>query len=583
MKSILRVPQFEDPEKQRISQLLHIVIMVLLLPLPLTYLIQVVSVEHAETLQRTILTLFHAVLMFVLLSMMHRGHVQTAATLMACWLWIGLAIQVTIKGTIDSPSFSAFTLAIIVGGLLTGARGLYLLTLSTTIFSILFFFIETHAFKAVTPSLFTSWGIDNGTFLTSGMFLYIVTRSLQTSAETAQSSEQEALRMAENLRNEMAVGTHLREQLQMIYDQALDMMVVTDIKGHYQLLNPAVTRILGYEIDEMLNMRAEDFVHPDDIQKSYEVRATLDEDHSIRDFENRYRHKDGTYRLLSWTVSILGDQILAFARDITEQRALETDQIQFEADKRMVAMRQDFVARVSHEFRTPLSIIQISQQMLDRYHERLTEEQRLRHLTNIRTQTGLMTQMIEEILLISKFNSGGVALKNGPVWLEDYCYQLFKQIMGRDPLKHNVQYHYDGPENLVQLDTSLLNTILGHLLSNAVKFTPEGGTIQFNVGQESNQSMLIFQIRDSGIGISSDFLSRIYNPFSRGENATSITGTGLGLTIVRDCVEQHNGTITVESEDGAGTSFTVRLPLVLSVVPANGSAETSTGYSSPSG
>lgn len=140
-----------------------------------------------------------------------------------------------------------------------------------------------------------------------------------------------------------------------------------------------------------------------------------------------------------------------------------------------------------------------------------------------------------------------------------FCRDLVESLQMSAKPQHQLNFVVIGDGSDAQMDEKLLGHILTNLLTNAIKYSPDGGTVQFDV--VCDRTWVIFRIQDSGIGIPPEDLERLFESFGRASNVGAIPGTGLGLAIVKRCVDLHEGEITVESEVGVGTTFTVTLPL----------------------
>lgn len=221
-------------------------------------------------------------------------------------------------------------------------------------------------------------------------------------------------------------------------------------------------------------------------------------------------------------------------------------------------MKSRFTSLVSHEFRTPLGVISSSAQILDRYLERLEDEDRREHLANINVSVKRMAAMMEEMLVLSRMDSGRMDFKPAPLALGDFCRRLLDELCSAHGGETDLQID-PAAESPAQADENLLRHILTNLLTNAHKYSAAGAPVRLGLARENGQA--IFTVSDEGIGIPEADQSRLFEAFQRGSNVGSVNGTGLGLVIVRRSCELHGGTVAVASQVGAGTTFTVRLPV----------------------
>ncbi len=230
-------------------------------------------------------------------------------------------------------------------------------------------------------------------------------------------------------------------------------------------------------------------------------------------------------------------------------------------------LKSEFVAMLSHDFRNPLNTILLSAGLLEESGDKLTREQQLSYFQMIRTAIKEMDQLLGEILLLGKADAGKLQGNFYDLDLEELGKILVKSIQLNTNNNHQIFFVPQGKFKSGVWDEKLLRHILNNLLNNAVKYSPNGGKITFELIKQ--QTEVIIRISDQGIGISSEAQKRLFQPFYRAENVDNIPGTGLGLAIVQKCVEAHGGTISVESEIGKGTIFTVILPIIEEVIWKN--------------
>ena len=229
-------------------------------------------------------------------------------------------------------------------------------------------------------------------------------------------------------------------------------------------------------------------------------------------------------------------------------------------EKELNRLKSEFVAMVSHDFRTPLTSIQGFSELLCYQDDKLSPPERSRYFEKIGLAVDRMLELVDQVLTIGSLEASEATLKVSLLDLREFCQDLIETLQITTGEQHPIQCHIEGNCHQVWLDEGLLRPILTNLLSNAIKYSPKGGDIQLNLACQSSQ--VVFVVRDQGIGIPAKDQSHLFEAFHRCSNVGQIKGTGLGLAIVRQCVEAHQGTISVESQVGAGTAFTVTLPLL---------------------
>lgn len=236
-------------------------------------------------------------------------------------------------------------------------------------------------------------------------------------------------------------------------------------------------------------------------------------------------------------------------------RRLET---QLEQEKDLSEMKSRFVFTVSHEFRNPLAAIMSCSDVLQRLNGRMSQEEHAHQITGIQQNVRRMADMMEEVLLLGRAESGRLPCETRPLDLAAFCRKLADQILSASAGRCPVEVRAAPALPPLMLDASLLQHILGNLLGNAVKYSPAGMSVEFTA--DFKEGNAVFTIHDRGPGIPTLDRPRIFEPFHRGSNVDKTTGTGLGLAIAERCARAHGGGITCESDPGEGTTFTVRIP-----------------------
>jgi signal transduction histidine kinase len=255
---------------------------------------------------------------------------------------------------------------------------------------------------------------------------------------------------------------------------------------------------------------------------------------------------------------ILGICILLYRQLVKRQQA-EMQQQKLAQDKELSELKLDFFSMVSHEFRTPLSIILGSVQLLESEGQRPIEPRKLHNnLHRIQTSARLMTKLLTDILMVMRAEAGRLECKPERIDLEAFCLNLVEDLQLASEPNGTIKLDRQGECTHAHLDENLLYSILSNLLSNAIKYSPEGSEVYFKLHCAPDE--VTFEVTDQGIGIPPEDLRMLYQPFHRSRNVGKITGSGLGLAVVKRCVDLHQGQIEVKSAIGGGTTFVVKLP-----------------------
>jgi PAS domain S-box-containing protein len=369
-----------------------------------------------------------------------------------------------------------------------------------------------------------------------------------------------------------------------LIENALDIIMILDLEDTISYVSPSVEKVLGYSATDLIGKNIVEFIHPDDWTSLCSLpNANLNEDsnpnlmlcerltNAIRTselthlIEFRHRHHNGSWRVLEAVGQPFIDSAnlprsIINARDITERKRLDEIRLALEREKELSALKTRFFSMASHEFRTPLSTVLAAAQVLENCQDEWNDsEKRLRNLHRIQDSVKHTVQLLDDILTINRAETGKLEFNPKPLDLNLYCHHLVEEMRLSAGTQHTLTFTCQGTPILVSLDEKLLRSILSNLLSNAIKYSPQGGEVHLTLKFEPNRVLL--QVQDQGIGIPLDDQNQLFEPFHRGKNVRTIPGTGLGLVVVKKCVDLHQGTIQIDSEVGVGTTCIVAFSL----------------------
>ena len=344
-------------------------------------------------------------------------------------------------------------------------------------------------------------------------------------------------------------------------------------------VNPAFERITGYTTDEAIGRNGFFVLSADEGEAQQQLgllqRALKDGDESRVVLRN-YR-KDGT---LLWNevrfapVYDADDTLINYVgiqTDITEGKEAEIAlKKALQKEKEFSELQARFVSMASHEFRTPLATILSSAELVERFRHQWDDDRTLKHLRRIQTSVQALTNLLENVLLVGKVEAGGLVFQVKEVELSAFCHELIEEVWSGHGGGRRIEVTLPPHPVRVQADPDLLRYLLSNLLTNAAKYSPADGVIEFVLEQKAG--CVFFRVRDEGIGIPEEDLRHIAQPFHRGRNAETIPGTGLGLSIAQRAVELHGGTFTIDSKEGQGTLVAVAIPLRPQKNPASAPA-----------
>ena len=250
----------------------------------------------------------------------------------------------------------------------------------------------------------------------------------------------------------------------------------------------------------------------------------------------------------------------ALETELSRRQEIEATYKEIEQAKELTDLKLNFFSLASHELRTPLSAILVSAQLLDNPNAEWSETKRSRNLKRIQSAAKTMTQLLADILLLTRAEAGKLEFYPQMVELPNFCKSLVEEVKFNTQAQHHISVTHQGESEFAYLDEKLLRAMLMSLLTNAIKYSPQESEIQFTISGENGHTR--FQVRDQGIGVPAADQQRLFESFHRGQNAKTVAGTGLGLAVVKKCLDLHGGTIEVESQMGVGTIFTVDIPWV---------------------
>lgn len=352
--------------------------------------------------------------------------------------------------------------------------------------------------------------------------------------------------------------------------EATSMGVIIHDEHQYLEVNPALVRMFGYQSAADLigknPVNTSPAVQPDGTPTEEAVRrhiATCVEQGTAR-FDWVARRADGSdlpIEVILTRIPVGGHHLIqAVVTDITQRKRAEAELWRtLERERELSQLKSNFVSMVSHEFRTPLGIILSSAQILSDYLDQLPPGERREHLEAIAKNSKLMASLMEEVLVLSRVESGKIVFE--PTWLDlrTFCRRIVEEVGAATGNTCPIELIVSQEGAFARADDRLLRHIFINILTNAVKYSPPGTPVEFSIERTTDDALC--RVRDRGLGIPEADLKRLFSTFHRGSNVGLVPGTGLGLVIVKRCVELHGGSIHVESKLAEGTTVTVRLPM----------------------
>jgi len=354
--------------------------------------------------------------------------------------------------------------------------------------------------------------------------------------------------------------------LQLVIDNVPDLITVNDRTGHFHMVNARAAQIYGLTPADMVG-KTDAEVNPNPSEVAYFLQtdqAALDSGQTVFIPEQTIQGRDyQTSKIPLKNSTGWLDRLLAVSFDITQHKQAEaTLQQALQKEKKLGELKSRFFSMASHEFRNPLASILLLTEMLYTYRHKLTDDQIEQRLGKLQVQVYHLKDIMEDVLQLAQLEARRAACNPGWFDPDVLCCVVLDEFQSHSDNTHRLSYTADDTLGEVYLDKKLMRQIMINLVSNALKYSPADTIIRVRLTHTSET--LLFQVHDQGIGIPAADLTYLFEPFHRAANVGKIAGTGLGLTITKEVVERQGGTITVESQSGVGTTFTVSIPLVTS-------------------
>lgn len=384
--------------------------------------------------------------------------------------------------------------------------------------------------------------------------------------------------------------------LNAIIQNAIDGIITIDERGLVESINPSACRLFGYTTEEVIGKNISFLMPPPDREQHNEYinrYQRTGQAHIIGvGREVKGLRKDGSvfpFRLGVSEVQYSGRKIYTgFIHDLTREKEAEeklkvyaahledeveertqslketVQALQFakeevsqslEKEKELSQLKSRFVSMASHEFRTPLSSIQLSAVLIERYAQQFENANITKHIGKIKNSVGNLTGILNDFLSLERLEAGKIEPVFVPFNVVRFSEEITEEMQLVAKQNQTIIYQHTGTGNMVKLDQSLLKNCIINLISNAIKYSGENTFIEFNTA--INAEKLSVTIKDNGIGIPDSDQKHLFEAFFRAHNTGNIPGTGLGLNIVTRYVGLMNGQIQFSSTVNQGTSFTL--------------------------
>lgn len=385
--------------------------------------------------------------------------------------------------------------------------------------------------------------------------------------------------------------------LSSIIETAIDGIITIDSFGIVETINPAALKLFGYEADEVIGQNIK-ILMPEPDRSRHDMYIQNYQKTGVKKIigigrEVLGRKKDGTtfpFRLAVSEVVYDNFSIFAgFIHDLSKEKKIEEDlfrhleELENTVENRTKDLRESvqeleqakmevsnslmkeielnqlksrFVSMASHEFRTPLSAVQLSASLIEKYVQKEDTSNILKHTYKIKNSVQLLNSILSDFLNLERLESGKIAVNKESVNLVSLAEEITEEMQLICKKNQHILYQHTGSTGMFLLDSNLIKNAIINLISNAIKYSGEDSFIQFMTEIEDDSCTIM--VSDNGIGIPKEEQIHLFEAFFRANNTGSIPGTGLGLNIVKRYISLMGGEVTFESEVGKGTTVTLK-------------------------
>lgn len=355
------------------------------------------------------------------------------------------------------------------------------------------------------------------------------------------------------------------ERLNSLLRNSSDVITIVEESGEISYESPASEKVFGFELFQRIGKNFLDRVHPSNQEA---VRAFL---HDVIHQPNavgtiEFLHQSNIKNDYEWIEVTASNQlhnaavggIVLNSRDIAARKVAEQElKKALQQEKELNDLKSRFITMVSHEFRTPLTVINSSAEILHLGIGKMPSDKQAMHLERMMASTSRIEQMLNDVLVLARGEAGKTRAVFAPLALEPFCEEIITELTSASGAERRISmtFHTTVAAHPA-LDEKLMRSIITNLLSNALKYSHDSVRLVMDCSPET----IIIQVADKGIGIPDEDQKHMFEAFHRAQNAINIKGTGIGMSIVKYAVDAHEGSIGFASAENEGTTFTVKLP-----------------------
>lgn len=387
-------------------------------------------------------------------------------------------------------------------------------------------------------------------------------------AESNEIKENLIVLMIEDVTDKILAEKELKEseeRFRNLFENAPEALFIFDPKTKKILLgNKYNVDLFGYSTETLTNMTLPELEITNEKALQKKIQLILKENHVVVE-EKQYKKSNNEridVEVIATKNMYQGKEcILCFIRDITQKKQYETQIINaLNQEKELNKLRTNLVTTVSHEFKTPIAVIYSSVQLLEQYSTRWNQSKIDSLYDKIFKAISHTNRLIDNVLWIGRDQSGKLIFNPSPTPLKNFIQQIIDEALLMNGLeKSSIAVNLKIPKQDYNIDNNLMQLAISNLLNNAVKYSKETKEIKMEVLVQ--KAILTIVIKDAGIGIPTEDLKNVFEPFYRAPNAAHIKGTGIGMSIVKRCVDLHRGKIDIQSIENKGTTVVMHIPL----------------------
>lgn len=417
----------------------------------------------------------------------------------------------------------------------------------------------TKSKKIVWVNLLASSVKDN-----HGNILYYLAQIIDITDRKKVEHENELL-VEENNRNRNLQLNEVKNMYQLLAENTVDLVGLHNLNGVFEYVSPSVKHLLGFAPKDLIGKSPLDFVHPDDKDSLQKAVVKFRANNNDITSQSRFKTAHGNYIWLETKGTLVKKDgipvgIQSSTRDITIRReAEESIKTSLEKEMKLNELRTNLVSTISHEFRTPMTTIRTSAELIEFYIEGQSFEDFTKLSKHTQTITGEIDRIVDlmnSVLTISQDDLGKTTFKPMKFDLKHFCQSVLKKFHKEG--NGTIKTFFKGTNFSVFADKNLMEYSLFNALTNAFKYS--GGSKDVHLILTSENSKILLEIEDFGIGIPLADQENLFNTFYRASNTYGIQGTGLGLYIIKTFTEKNSGTVTLESEVEKGTKISLEFP-----------------------